>query len=139
MSIQYSITIDRSAEQIFSIYKDVDSWAKWDPDIEALGLDGDFVAGTTGWLQPVGAPKTKTRLTHVNEPLSFTVESRLPFCKMHFDHRLTPDGHQTLVTHRVEFSGPLSAIFSRIIGGKISKGIEATMQGLKRYAEALDS
>jgi uncharacterized membrane protein len=136
MSIQYTITIERSAEHIFKIYKDVESWAKWDPDIDSVALDGEFSAGTTGWIKPVGAPKTKTILTQVNEPLLFTVESRLPLCTMHFEHELLTEGNKTHVTHRVAFSGPLSVVFSKVIGGKIKKGIEATMQGLKHYAEA---
>ena len=136
MSLEHSVSIDSTPEKIFAIYKDVDSWAQWDPDIEAVGMDGDFQAGTTGWLKPVGAPKTKTRLVSVNEPLSFTVESKLPFCTMRFEHVLTPIDTQTQATHRVEFSGPLAPLFSRLVGNKIQKGIDGTMQGLKRHAEA---
>lgn len=136
MSIEQSIDIACSPERIFGIYKNVESWAQWDPDIEAVGMDGDFIAGTRGWLKPVGAPKTATRLTSVNEPDSFTVESKLPFCTMRFEHYLETEGSQTRVTHRVIFLGPLAPVFSRLIGGKIRKGINGTMQGLKDFAEA---
>lgn len=136
MSIEYCIRIDRSREHIFSIYKDVDSWAQWDPDIEAVSLDGDFVTGTPGWLKPVGAPKTATKMVSVNEPASFTVESKLPFCTMTFEHVLETADEATDVTHRVLFSGALAPVFSRLIGGKIRKGIQGTMEGLKDYAES---
>lgn len=135
MPIEHSITIASTPEHIFGIYKDVDSWAQWDPDIEAVGMNGDFTVGTTGWLKPVGAPKTATRLVSVSEPLSFTVESRLPLCKMRFEHELQAVDAGTLVTHRVLFSGPLAAVFSRLVGGKIQQGIQGTMDGLKQYAE----
>jgi len=136
MSIEYRININRTADAIFSIYKDVDSWAKWDPDIEAVALQGAFTAGTRGWLKPVGAPKTKTLMIAVNEPTSFIVESKLPLCTMRFEHELISQGNSTDVIHRVLFSGPLATVFSRIIGHKINKNIENTMQGLKRYAES---
>lgn len=136
MSIEYCIRIARPREHIFSIYRDVDSWAQWDPDIEAVGMDGDFAAGTRGWLKPVGAPKTATRMVSVVEPAAFTVESKLPFCTMTFEHELHAVGESTDATHRVLFSGALAPLFSRIIGGKIRKGIRGTMEGLKQYAES---
>lgn len=135
MPIEHSITIASTPEHIFGIYKDVDSWARWDPDIEAVGMDGEFTVGTKGWLKPVGAPKTATRLESVNEPSSFTVESRLPLCKMRFEHELKVVDAGTLVTHRVLFSGLLAGVFSMLVGGKIQKGIKGTMEGLKHYAE----
>ncbi len=136
MSIEHSVTINCTPEHVFAIYKDINSWAQWDPDIEAVGMDGDFVAGTSGWLKPVGAPKTATMMMAVDEPVSFTVESKLPFCTMRFEHELDTAGDATVATHRVVFTGALAPVFSRLIGGKIRKGIQGTMQGLKQYAEA---
>ncbi|MFK7857395.1 MAG: SRPBCC family protein [Granulosicoccus sp.] len=136
MTIEYCIRIACSREHVFSIYRDIDSWAKWDPDIEAVALHGEFAAGTRGWLKPVGAPKTATRMVSVNEPSSFTVESRLPFCTITFEHVLDAIGNETDTTHRVLFRGALAPLFSKIIGGKIKKGIQGTMEGLKRYAES---
>lgn len=135
MTIEYRINIKASQEHVFNIYKDVESWAKWDPDIEAVALHGEFAEGSTGWLKPVGAPKTKTRMASVKEPESFSVESRLPLCTMRFEHELQSKGETTDAVHRVIFSGPLAPVFSRLVGGKIEKGIQATMEGLKNYAE----
>jgi len=136
MSIEHRIRIERTREQIFAIYQDVNSWAQWDPDIEAVELEGEFVSGTRGWLKPVGAPKTATRMVSVVEPASFTVEAKLPFCVMTFEHELVAVGDATDATHRVAFSGFLAPLFSRVIGGKIRNGIRGTMEGLKQYAES---
>lgn len=135
MSITHTVLINCTAEHLFGIYKDVDSWAVWDPDIEAVGLDGEFAAGTRGWLKPHGAPRTKTILTEVREPKSFTVESRLPLCAMIFEHTLVEGEQGTSATHTVHFKGALAPLFSRLIGGKIRGGIDGTLQGLKAYAE----
>lgn len=136
MAIEQSITINRPARDVFSIYQDVDSWTVWDPDIEAVGMDGPFAPGTTGWLKPVGAPKTPTRMVSVNEPTEFTVETRLPLCTMSFIHELQEHPEHTRVTHRVTFTGILAPVFSRLIGRKIRSGIDASMQGLKQFAES---
>ncbi len=135
MSIESSIGISSSPEQIFAIYKDISSWPEWDPDIEAVGLDGEFEAGTKGWLKPVGAPKTATRMLSVDAPYAFVVESKLPLCTMQFRHTLTRSNNQTIATHTVLFDGPLAFIFRPLIGRIIKKGIGSTMQGLKQYAE----
>ena len=136
MSIEQSITINSSPEAIFEIYKDVSSWAAWDPDIEAVGLEGDFISGTKGWLKPVGAPKTATVMVEVDEPRRFVVESKLPMCTMRFEHDLSSSGEQTIATHRVIFTGLLAPVFLRLVGSKISAGIDGTMKGLKAFAEA---
>lgn len=137
MSIEHSVDISRSAKHIFAIYEDVNSWAQWDPDVEAVGIDGPFVPGTKGWLKPVGAPRTKTTMMHVQPPTAFTVEAKLPLCTLRFEHELDARDEVTVATHRVLFSGPLAPVFSRLIGNKIRKGIGGTMQGLKEYAESI--
>ncbi len=136
MSIEHSVVIDRPIGDVFNIYKDVSSWAIWDPDVEAVALDGPFAANSTGWLKPTGAPKTKTRMVSVNEPGEFTVEAKLPLCTMSFGHRLIEEDERTTATHTVHFTGLLAPLFSRVIGSKIQAGIDSTLQGLKRYAEA---
>lgn len=136
MSIQHSIHISRPIADVFAIYKDVSSWSEWDPDIEAVGLDGPFEAGSSGWLKPVGAPRTKTLMSDVSEPNSFTVQASLPLCTMTFMHELHEESGGTSATHSVIFSGLLAPIFSRLIGPKIRHGIAATMSGLKTYAES---
>jgi len=136
MSIKHSIVINRPILDVFNIYKDVDSWAVWDPDVEAVALDGPFAAGSTGWLKPVGAPKTKTRMVSVVEPREFTVEAKLPLCVMSFGHQLMEVSGSTTVMHTVDFTGILAPIFSRLVGRKIEAGIDGTLHGLKRYAEA---
>lgn len=135
MTIQYRINIKCSQEKLFNIYKDIESWAIWDPDIEAVALHGEFSEGTTGWLKPVGAPKTKTRMVSVNEPNAFSVESRLPLCTMRFEHELLRKGETTDAVHRVIFSGVMAPVFSRLVGGKIKKSIRGTMESLRDYAE----
>ncbi|MBX2885665.1 MAG: SRPBCC family protein [Granulosicoccus sp.] len=135
MRIEYKISINCPEQRIFDIYKDVSSWAIWDPDIEAAHLDGDFLIGASGWIKPKGAPKTPTQIVSMTEPRHFTVESKLPLCTMSFDHTLEPLEGNTLVCHAVEFNGFLAPLFSRLVGRKIRQGIEGTMQGLKEYAE----
>lgn len=135
MAITHTITVSAPSQTIFDIYKDIESWPQWDPDLEAVGLDGTFSIGATGWIKPKGAPRSKTRITELIEPESFTVESRLPMCRIVFRHELSHLETSTRVTHTVDFTGLLGPLFSTIIGRKIRQGMEGSMQGLKSYAE----
>jgi hypothetical protein len=66
----------------------------------------------------------------------FAVESRMPACRMVFDHALEAAGTATQVTHAVRFEGPLAPLFRLLIGRAISAGLPATLAGLKRHVEA---
>ena len=139
MNVEHSVIIDCPPQVVFSVYKDVGSWPEWDPDIEAVHLEGEFAAGSKGWLKPVGAPKTATTMLQVVDNQSFIVESSLPLCKMRFEHELEPIGDKTKATHRVIFTGIAAPVFSRLVSGKINKTIDSTMQSLKNFSETLQA
>lgn len=127
--------IDASPTQIFQIYSDVAGWKNWDPEVEWSQLNGEFAVGSQGKLKPPKAPASTIRIVEVEENKSFTVESRLPLCKMLFEHQLVSRGASTEVLHRVSFSGLLSPLFAFLIGRQIDAGFPRTLAGLKKLAE----
>lgn len=130
------ININASAEDVFSVYKNVADWPSWDHDVLTSQLNGEFEVGTKGELKPKEGPKTKMELIEVTPNQSFTVECKLPLCKMHFVHELKPDGQSTEVTNKIIFSGLLTPVFGRIIGREIQKTLPSSLQGLKQHLEA---
>ena len=136
MNFEESISISATPTNVFSVYTQVSEWPKWDLETEASALDGEFKVGSEGKIKPKGAPVSKIKLTEVTENESFTVECNLPFCKMHFVHLLQADGDNTKVINRLNFSGFLAPLFSRLLGKSISKTIPQSLAGLKRYIEA---
>ena len=136
MQFEEKIRIQAPADQVFSTYANVAGWPNWDPDVLSASIDGDFKTGTSGKLKPKGSPETKVQLINVTDNESFTVECKLPLCKMHFEHELSAADNGTEVLNRVVFSGLLAPVFGRLIGSGISKSMPASLQGLKQHIES---
>ncbi|HEX2547831.1 MAG TPA: SRPBCC family protein [Ramlibacter sp.] len=136
MKIEESVTIDASPETIFGIWSEVDRWKLWDPDTKEAVLRGPFAVGAQGRIVPTKGRGVPMAVTECTANRSFTVEAAIPLFRMRFDHELVPGAQGTRVTHRVTFSGPLTPVLGRIVGGQVRKGLPVTMQSLKRYAEA---
>lgn len=129
------ILINASPACIFRLYSDVEGWKNWDPEVEWSEMDGAFVASSYGNLKPPKGPALGIHLVDVKDNQSFTVESKLPLCRVLFEHELIPKGASTEVRHRVSFSGLLSPLFAYLIGRKIDAGFPRTLAGLKEIAE----
>ena len=136
-----SVEVRAAPERVFALWSDAAGWTAWDPDLESASLDGPFAPGSRGALKPRGGPRTRIELTEVVPGRAFTAASRLPLCRMVFDHAIEPldgRGGGCRVTHSVRFEGPLAGLFRRLIGPTIRRGLPGTMAGLKRAAEAGD-
>ena len=135
MKFEDSIRINSTPENVFTIYKDVANWPVWDPETVSASIDGDFAVGTTGKIKPGKEPETKITWVEVTPNKSFTVECKLPLCKMQFIHEMTEDNDQTLVVNRIELTGLLSSIFGLLIGTKLKEGVRQSLVGLKDHME----
>ncbi|NNM68881.1 MAG: polyketide cyclase [Gallionella sp.] len=135
MQFEEQIVIAVPAEKVFSLYIDVTNWSSWDTDVKVSSIEGQFISGAIGTLQPSNGPKAKIAFTEVVPNRSFTVESKLPLCVMRFEHELSSHTGGTKAVHRVVFEGLLSPLFGRIIGSQIQKNLPHTLQGLKHAAE----
>ncbi|MBS1183505.1 MAG: Polyketide cyclase / dehydrase and lipid transport [Proteobacteria bacterium] len=135
MSIAHRIDIDAPAEAVFALYAAVESWPDWDSETVAVHLPDGLRAGATGWLKPRSGPKANIRVAEVVPRRSFTIEGRLPLCRMLFGHELWGNAAQTTATHWVRFTGPLAFLFRRLIGAGIDATLPATLRGLKRASE----
>lgn len=136
--VEHRIIVNTSAAIIFRIYADVSNWNKWDPDTKASFINGPFQVGSKGMITPNKGMAVPMLLTSVNENQNFTVESKIPFLKMVFEHELTPTESGTEVIHRVIFSGLLSPLFGKIIGAQLNKGLPITLANLKTKAEGVN-
>lgn len=134
-TISKTIRINASMERVFSLYADIASWKSWDPEVAEVNLTHGLTQGSTGYLRPKKGPGQKITISEVKEGQSFTASCRLPLCQISFVHELSVQDLMTVATHSVSFSGPLSGIFGKLIGGQIKKTLPATMRGLKQAAE----
>ncbi len=136
MKFQHSVHIAAKPADIFSLYADVDGWPKWDPEVVESSISSAFTTGAVGTIKPKGGPKSKIEFVEVKPNVAFIAQCRLPLCVMTFEHELVPKGSTTTATHRVIFSGFLAPLFGRLIGTGIQRTLPATLDGLKRAAEA---
>lgn len=137
-STEHSQRTTADPEAVWARYRDVASWSEWDEGIAWASLDGPFAVGATGRLKPKGGPATRFTVTEADPAVRFTDETRLPFTRLRFEHRLAPapDGGGTTVTHTVTIDGPLSPLFGRVVGRSIAKGLPSAVRRLAALAAA---
>jgi len=136
-STEASAVTAAAPENVWALYEQVGAWKSWDHEVESSRLDGPFQAGSTGVLKPKGGPASKFLLTAVEPSRRFADVTRLPLARLAFEHTLTPvDGGGTRIHHRVTIDGPLTFLFSRVIGRKIAAGLPRAVQSLTQAAKA---
>jgi hypothetical protein len=136
VNFQHSVLIDALPIDVYTLYMDVVRWPSWDSEVQESSISGVFETGAIGSLKPKGGPKSSIFFIDVKPNTSFTVQSKLPFCTMTFEHELVQRGLSTTATHRVLFTGLLSPVFGRLIGNGIRRTLPKTMRGLKHAAES---
>ncbi len=136
MAVEHRITIQAPPAIIFSIYQDVKGWHTWDPDTRQATLDGPFRVGSKGRLVPTRGNAVPMELTQLVPDVSFTVESRIPFFRMVFEHELSPVQGATEVVHRVTFYGLLSLLLGPMLSRQLHAGLPVTLGRLKAVAES---
>jgi len=130
-----TVDIQAGADVVFALWSDAAGWSEWDPDLERVETHGPFEVGSTARLKPRGGPSTRIRVSEITPLRSFSAVCALPLCRMVFDHLIEPLPDGCRVTHTVRFQGPFAALFRRLIGPQIARGLPGTMAGLKRAAE----
>lgn len=136
MKVEHRININASSDLIYRIYEDVRNWHTWDPDTKSASLDGPFEVGSRGKLTPTRGNTVPMVLTQAERGRRFTVESKIPFFRMLFEHELIAQPGATQVVHRVTFSGPLSFILGPMLSKQLNSGLPVTLSKLKALAEA---
>ncbi|MEV0464549.1 SRPBCC family protein [Nocardia tengchongensis] len=126
--MMYSFTeeavITGDVARIWAVATDVDRWSEWDPHEEKSRIDGEFAAGTRGWVKPKGAPAGPFTIVAVEPGQSWTSEAGIPFGKLRGHRTYEPLGDGTVrVAEHVEVHGPMGPLFKLIW----EKGMRADM------------
>jgi uncharacterized protein YndB with AHSA1/START domain len=138
-AIEGTVAVRAAPATVFALWADAASWPQWDPDVRAATREGAFAVGAAGTVTPKQGPTMALRITRVEPDRAFDAETRLPGCTMRFEHWMDARGTETVVTHRVVFTGPLGWLFWLLIGPSLRRGIPGTMAGLKAAAEARET
>jgi len=128
-------TTTASPEQVWRVWSDVSGWPQWDEALEWATIDGPLIDGAKVVLKPKGGPRSRSTVGKVTVNECFSDHSRLPGARLTFTHALGADGALTSITHSVEISGPLTFVWSRVLGRKIAAGLPLAMARLATRAE----
>ena len=134
-TIETSCKTSAEKEKIWNLWIDVNRWNVWDKEVEYVEIFGSFDKGTKGILKPKNGPKTTFEIVECQSLKSFTTRSILPFCKMDFIHQMNEKDNQLEISHRVEMTGFMTFLFSKIIGKNIKKGLPKAVETLVKLAE----
>jgi uncharacterized protein YndB with AHSA1/START domain len=135
-------TLETSAspERVWRLWSDVGTWPAWNPDVEAISLDGPFATGATGSMTTRAGGKHAITLTEVQPGRSFRLEtSPAPLSTFTFRCEVLANGGGSTISQSVTMRGPLGGLFSAMMGGRIAEGFEPILAGLKTAAESGDA
>ncbi|AYD89191.1 polyketide cyclase/dehydrase and lipid transport [Actinomyces sp. 2119] len=122
-------------ERVWQFYADPAQWKRWDPAVRSVSVDGPVRVGTRGRLRPASGPTISFTFTEVTPGRSFTDTARLPLARLQFFHTLEAVEGGTRVTHGLRVTGPLTFLFSRLVGAPSSAGVPQAIRNLVRLAE----
>lgn len=98
-----------SPAAFFAKWADVDTWPEWNSDIDWVRLDGPFVSGATGTLEPKGGPA-----------VTFVIE------------RLVPDREFVDVSKLI---GARLTLWTKVLGADLVKAAQPDLDSLVAAAE----
>lgn len=129
-----------STEALFAVWADMAAWPDWNSDTAWVRLDGPCRQGATGKLKPKGGPAVPFTVTCWEPGRRFTDVSRLVGARLEFDHVVEPaaTGAGHTVTVQVSLTGPLGALWRRILGADLVRSAPLDLAALVARAEGLD-
>lgn len=128
-------TTTAHCDQVWRVWSDVANWPAWDDALDWATIDGPLVEGATVTLKPKGGPRSMSTVHDVVVGERFADRSRLPGARLTFMHDVRTHDAVTKITHSVDITGPLTFVWSRVLGNKIAAGLPAAMAKLAATAE----
>jgi hypothetical protein len=129
---EYSIETTASAEAIWSLFRDVSGWTRWNAGIESIELEGPFADGTWFTMKPPGQDAFRSQLIDVRQDEGFIDETRLGDLVVQVAHRIQRIGPgRTRIVYSVEASGTDAAE----VGAAISSDFPDVLAALAAQAE----
>jgi len=104
---------------IWALWADPARWADWNEQIQHAELDRETLqVGAQARIKFKRGGTVKFEVTAVEPERLFVDEARFPGARVGHEHRLSPAGGGCEITHRLYVEGPLSGVWSRMLGRK---------------------
>jgi len=131
-----SLETSATADRVWGVWSDVNSWPEWNPDMKESRLDGPLRVGTRGMINTRSGGKHDVVVTQVEDGKSFELESTaLPMTRMAIRATIAPAGGGTRLTQGFEPRGLLAPLVGPMMGGTILKTFSSVLAGLAKRVE----
>jgi Polyketide cyclase / dehydrase and lipid transport len=132
-----AVTFEAEAATVWRIWTDVARWPEWDVSKEIAQMDGEFQAGTSGWVKKHNALGGTFAITSVEPGRHWISESPLPLGRVIFDHVVEPlPGGQVRVAKGVQVEGGSAGLFRLLAAPRMRRDIETSLAALQQRAQA---
>jgi hypothetical protein len=134
-SFEFGQPTSAEPEAVWRLWSDVSAWPQWDVDLDTVTLDGDFVTGARGSLQPKGMDPFPFTITRAEPGRGYTDQTPLPGAVLRFEHDLLDAEEGLVIRQRVTMEGPAANEWFEQLGGKIVLDVPAALARLAARAE----
>lgn len=136
--LSHTETAATTAEKVWDIWKDINSWPEWDAGLTKTKFKGEFKQGETFKLKPKGSPFSVTNvLEEITEPTRFINKADLGFATIEAIHELADDGNGNVaITHKIiaNVQENRAGFFEKNIWSSIQKAVPVAVQNLAKRA-----
>jgi hypothetical protein len=131
------VIFEADPAMVWRIWTDVARWPEWDASKEIAQMDGDFQAGTSGWVKKHNALGGTFAITSVEPGRRWISESPLPLGRVIFDHIIEPlpDG-QLRVVKGVQVEGGSAGLFRVLAAPRMRRDIDQQLAALQQRTQA---
>lgn len=137
---QCEATFRADPAAVWKVWTDVSCWPEWDVSKEIARLDGEFLAGSTGWAKQHGNLGGVFTITAVEPGRRWVSECPMPLGKVVFDHLVEPlAGRHVRVTKSVEAEGGFAPLVRLVFAPKMRRDIAESLAALEQRVTARQS
>lgn len=123
-------------EAVWRLWTEVDTWPRWDTELESARLDGPFVVGAKGALKGKGAPEASFEVVAFEPLVRNQISTALPLGgQLVIERTLERDGQTTRFTHDVRFRGFGGWLLSPFFGPRYREALPEVMARIVKLAE----
>ena len=139
MAREYGTSVETTAppDKVWSIWSDMSTWGRWNPNVTSMDWQGGFTSGTTGVMNTPSGQHHKMTLADVQPGRGFALlTSVVPGTRFRFNCRIERSDGKTKISQTVEVAGLLGPVMGGMLGPQVSKEFGTLLQNLAREAEA---
>ena len=131
------VQADVPAARVWAVLLDGRRWARWNPGIEWMLVEGELAPGSVVTTKPKGAPQTALRIEAVEPPHRLALLLSIgPLAALRLRWELSERDGATEIAQTVATSGPLAGPLLGRAALRIAGGMAANLERLAALAHA---